>query len=299
MFKRIYNCNDCQDTGYWVHRFNDRREVVECKCKVDPYRPLRNWHDKVEAIEAVLGTYEEHVGQLAKARLDTFSTNHISSDIAWNRGKEIITVTVADQRAALVEARDYCSWWSTTGLKRIWHENYENADFDGSLPEDDLLELPWLFIHGPVGTGKSHLATSIINDDLRDPSNSFLFGIYTYAFLNVPTMLEKLQAGFEDKSYISRLEVIKNIDLLVLDDLGTEKPTEWNTQQLFNIVDYRYKNRLATVFTSNDAPEDYREARIASRLTDYSEEIVLPVMDYRRHRKMVRQAARKYRHVAA
>ena len=60
------------------------------------------------------------------------------------------------------------------------------------------------------------------------------------------------------------IEQAKKVELLVLDDLGAEKPSEWVVEKLFQVVNYRYNEMLPTIFTSNLSPEEL-ENRIGER----------------------------------
>ncbi len=65
----------------------------------------------------------------------------------------------------------------------------------------------------------------------------------------------------------SRFEEIRNINLLVMDDLGTQNATPWAQEKLYQILNWRYVNRLPTVVTTNQSLEEI-EGRIQSRLRD-------------------------------
>jgi DNA replication protein DnaC len=93
-------------------------------------------------------------------------------------------------------------------------------------------------------------------------------GIPTY-FLTVPDLLDWLRFGYNnpDNSYEARFEEIRNIDLLVLDDLGTQNTTAWAQEKLFQILNHRYMYNLPVVITTNLDLESI-EGRIRSRLKD-------------------------------
>jgi DNA replication protein DnaC len=57
--------------------------------------------------------------------------------------------------------------------------------------------------------------------------------------------------------------------VLILDDLGAETGSAWSDGVLFEILDYRYRNRLPTMIATNVAPDDF-DPRIASRMQDRS-----------------------------
>jgi DNA replication protein DnaC len=137
----------------------------------------------------------------------------------------------------------------------------------------------WLILFGNYGAGKTHLAAAIANVALRRQTR-VLFAI-------VPDLLDHLRATFGPSSeveYDDRFETIREVPLLILDDLGTENATSWAREKLFQIINYRYNDALPTVITSNRKPEDI-DPRIFSRMSDRAlcEEITLiEAGDYRR-----------------
>ena len=135
----------------------------------------------------------------------------------------------------------------------------------------------WLLLTGNYGTGKTHLAAAISNAALADHIPNI--------FLPVPDLLDWIRASFSDSSgtYAERFDQIRNIPLLILDDLGTQSATPWAEEKLYQILNYRYVNRLPTVITTNCRLQDL-DGRIASRLEDPSlvTRIVIQAPDYRK-----------------
>jgi DNA replication protein DnaC len=121
----------------------------------------------------------------------------------------------------------------------------------------------WLLLMGPFGCGKTHLAAAIANQSVS-------LGVPTL-FLTVPDLLDWLRFAYQDKetTFEQRFEEIRNIQLLVMDDFGTENATPWSQEKLFQIINHRYLNRLPLVITTNQ-PMDTIEERIRSRLQDPS-----------------------------
>ena len=78
------------------------------------------------------------------------------------------------------------------------------------------------------------------------------------------------------------METIREIPLLILDDLGAHNSTPWAQEKLFQIINHRYNNRLPTVVTTNQRLEEL-DPRIASRLADIdlSQRFEIPAPDYR------------------
>ena len=121
----------------------------------------------------------------------------------------------------------------------------------------------WLFFHGPCGVGKTHLAVAIARAAMVEQKMSVLFAV-------VPDLLDHLRATFDPGSgtaYDDRFNAIRNAQLLVLDDLGTENTTPWAREKLYQIFNHRYNERLPTVITSN---LDFKriEERVLSRILD-------------------------------
>jgi DNA replication protein DnaC len=140
----------------------------------------------------------------------------------------------------------------------------------------------WLVIHGPMGNGKSHLAAAVANyliEERRKPT----------LFLTAPDLLRSLRHEIEASSQgeasrsASMLEVAQGVPVLILDDLGAERGTEWSDEQFFLLLDYRYRMELPTMVVTNVKPESFA-GRIYSRLVDRdcSKVVYNPSPDYRR-----------------
>jgi len=119
----------------------------------------------------------------------------------------------------------------------------------------------WLLFQGDFGCGKTHLAAAIANFAVS-------VGVPTL-FITVPDLLDSLRFAYQDPgtTFEDRFEEIRRAPLLVMDDFGTENATPWAQEKLFQIINYRYTNRLPTVITTNLGERDIEE-RIKSRLQD-------------------------------
>ncbi|MBN2388225.1 MAG: ATP-binding protein [Anaerolineales bacterium] len=135
----------------------------------------------------------------------------------------------------------------------------------------------WLLIAGGYGCGKTHLAAGIANFAVG-------MGVPTL-FLTVPDLLDNLRFAFdaEDTTFEERFEEIRSAPLLVLDDFGTQNATGWAQEKLFQIINYRYINKLPLVVTTNLALDEI-EARVRSRLQDPElvTKVTIQAPDYRR-----------------
>ena len=135
----------------------------------------------------------------------------------------------------------------------------------------------WLLIQGKYGCGKTHLAAAIANFTVS-------LGVPTL-FITVPDLLDSLRYTFSDPgtTFEERFEEIRRVPLLILDDFGTQNATAWAQEKLFQILNYRYINRLPLVVTTNLAMDDI-EPRILSRLQDPElvSDVHILATDYRR-----------------
>jgi DNA replication protein DnaC len=135
----------------------------------------------------------------------------------------------------------------------------------------------WLVLHGGYGCGKTHLAAAIVNA-CAGRGEAALFVV-------VPDLLDHLRAAFApgaDESFDERIDAVRDVPVLVLDDLGTQAPTPWASEKLFQILNHRYNAQLPTVITTNVALEDLDE-RLRSRLghMGFVRPFHLTALDYR------------------
>jgi DNA replication protein DnaC len=136
-----------------------------------------------------------------------------------------------------------------------------------------------LYFCGGVGTGKTHLAVAVMNELMQRKRVPSLF-------VTVPEFLDNLREAYmiPGRDLDEWMDTVKNADLLVLDDLGSERPTEWVRERLFVIVNHRYREALPTLFTSNIGPRDLATQlgeRTASRIIAMCDWISLEGDDYR------------------
>ena len=140
----------------------------------------------------------------------------------------------------------------------------------------------WLVLIGRPGCGKTHLAAAIAHQHLERGS--------PVLFMTVSDLLDHLRATFAPTSTVlfdhlfSRL---REVELLVLDDLGAEQSSPWANGKLYQLLDYRYTCRLPTIITAGQKVLQTIDERIWSRLMDKS--IVTQVtfdraLDYRPYR---------------
>jgi DNA replication protein DnaC len=188
-------------------------------------------------------------------------------------------------------------------------KRYEHCDLASYLPMDDnksqknakmyvqrfVDKYPQvdvgLLILGPCGVGKTHLAVSLLKQVIIEKGDSGLF----YDFRD---LLREIQGSWNAVSQTSELEILKPVleaKVLVLDELGSNKPTDWVRDTIAHIINCRYNDKKITIFTSNylDAPNKQGEesltdrigTRLRSRLYEMCTEVEISGSDFRKQNK--------------
>jgi DNA replication protein DnaC len=144
-----------------------------------------------------------------------------------------------------------------------------------------------LLLMGPVGVGKTHLAVAILHG-LIDKGVPCLF----YEF---GSLLKQIQDSYNAVSNTSELRVLAPVyqaEVLVLDELGASKPTDWVRDTMMQIIGKRYNDKKLTIFTTNysderrgaaeETLEDRIGVRLRSRLFEMCKTVVMEGDDYRK-----------------
>ena len=144
-----------------------------------------------------------------------------------------------------------------------------------------------LFLEGQPGVGKTHLAVAILKAIIEGTGARGLF-------YDTRDLLRVIRSTYDPAIRTTELEVLRPVltaDLLVLDDLGAEKTSEWVDETMNLIVNTRYSERRMTLFTSNypDIPDDTDPnallfrigTRMRSRLHEMCEFVDMDAADYR------------------
>jgi DNA replication protein DnaC len=127
-----------------------------------------------------------------------------------------------------------------------------------------------MFLWGAAGVGKTLFAAWVLIEKAKE---IYLSGESKECmFVSVPELINELQTSFSDseKKASEILDRCRKSYLLVLDDFGAVKPTEWVYQVMYLVINYRYENLLPTVITSNLSLSElevmFGDSRVVSRI---------------------------------
>jgi DNA replication protein DnaC len=169
-----------------------------------------------------------------------------------------------------------------------YNESLERAATQASrMAEEFPAVTRGMFLEGQPGVGKTHLAVAVLKQVISVTGSRGLF-------YDTRDLLRIIRSTYDPSIRTTELEILRPVmtaDLLVLDDLGAEKTSEWVDETMNLIVNTRYNERRLTIFTSNfpDIPDDSDPnslifrigSRMRSRLHEMCEFVVMDGADYR------------------
>lgn len=182
--------------------------------------------------------------------------------------------------------------------------NYKGNKREVDLAVNAITNRKSVFLYGSCGTGKSHLAVALAMEWLR--AGNFIvelaYGyqhvirgteksidkpyLYLPHFLPSVELFLELKATFDSKTE-TEMDVIDKYSrcpLLIIDDVGAEKVSDWSRQIFYTLIDRRYRDMKQTIITTNKTPDQIAQLideRITSRIFEMGEVIELKGNDRR------------------
>lgn len=186
---------------------------------------------------------------------------------------------------------------------------YQECEFDNYVPEsqgqrrakglvtkyaegypvlDEFFSESSLLFSGGAGRGKTHLAVATLKVLIRK-------GV-PCLFIDFHELLAEIRNSYDERSQSAELEILRPVlavDVLLLDDLGSQRTTEWVQDTVFHIINVRYNNRKPLLVTTNlsmepdktsaqETLQDRLGYRVVSRLYEMCTPIELDGPDYRK-----------------
>ncbi len=152
-----------------------------------------------------------------------------------------------------------------------------------------------ILIKGTIGCGKTHLAAAVLRELAKK-------GFTNFYFVDFKELLDDIKETFSSSSSFSEADVlypVLNSNLLVIDDLGSERNTEWTEDVFARILNYRYNRDLPLIITTNyfdkvrkgvPTEETLGErigTRMRSRLYEMCEEVEIIGTDFRKYKNKI------------
>lgn len=160
--------------------------------------------------------------------------------------------------------------------KKIESANFENAEMNKHLKicksyAEKFLEKKLevgILLYGSVGTGKTYASSCIANYLMKNNK--------TVMIMNLGLYLNKLKREWAEAE-ADVLNYAKECQLLIIDDFGTEKVSEFVLEKVFNLIDTRYRAEKPLIITSNLNLDEIEE-RFGSRISDRIKDMCYPIM---------------------
>lgn len=196
---------------------------------------------------------------LAEYEAEKEKNERIEAIIKRERVKEIISDSGMSARFQL---RTFDRFQVTDENERALRACKQYADtFRDKLPgRNSEPGRNGLFITGPMGTGKTHLAAAI--------ANQLMHGGTPVICMTMIDLLDRIRQTFNasgnrwDDNEATLLNKYKRVDLLIIDDMGKEPATKWAVSKIYAIINARYEACLPTIITTN-----YTDSELVRRLT--------------------------------
>ena len=163
--------------------------------------------------------------------------------------------------------------------KRFENKTFENFDdsrlkFNKDNPAEKVREYTntfkerlakgdWLILSGSYGLGKTHLAIAAAKEILyyfaekyyenNEHSTNYSGASKKITFIPSSELIQEIRDSYDSDMRDERsiMNKYKTVPLLILDDLGTEKASDWQKEKIYNILNHRYLQMFPTIITTN------------------------------------------------
>jgi len=211
-------------------------------------------------------------------RIETFKLGDygeftaLRSECKSCREKEIIKYETEQKAQEYVLKQARCGGKQNRKIKHCgievgWTDIKDGFDFQKPFLDyvekilDDKEEAG-AYMYGGSGTGKTFLA-KLLNNELVDKTVNVAF----FKAVDLAMMLRS--ASMQKGDYMGKLLMdLRTVEVLIIDDLGTQKNTDFVKEMMFSVFDTRYDNRKKTVITTNLTADDIGDDRLDSRFSD-------------------------------
>lgn len=234
-------CEYCGATLYYggIRSFTKKNEVMiwfkepeRCTCE----KAKAYWAD-YEARKAAEEKAEEarKEAERIQARVNRLFKGSGIRGRFRNRTFEKFEVTPENKRAYGV-ARRYAD---------SFHERLPKKDERGNI-KPPAIERNGLLIVGSYGTGKTHLATAIANQLITTGTP-----VIAMTMIDLLARIKQSYDGSENANEADIMKIYEEVPLLIIDDIGSEQPTEWGITRIYAIINARYEAYMPVIVTTN------------------------------------------------
>lgn len=237
----------------------DKNDFIECEyCKNKLYRKIIEW-ELYGTKRTIALDYERCECNGAQAYWNEYDLKKLRMleeekklEIMQEFSRKVEKIIKNSKMSKRNLSYKFDNFELNTSNKKVFNnlKNYSEKLVNG-------IEKKGLILVGNNGVGKTHLACSIANK-LIENGIPVIYG-------TLINLLAELRNSYDTDNDISEMEIIKlyeNVALLIIDDLGKEKPSEWELEKLFTIINSRYENNLPVIITTN-----YNQNSLVERLS--------------------------------
>lgn len=267
---------------------------------------IQNHQDELdnEAIMKSAGRLYEFVNEKAKSHNDEEAVvkGHYPQLVLFNNRINVEYVPTEGElnRRKTLEAKNRMKSFYIS--KEVEEANFENLnyttekakaikatiDFIDQYEKNPTQYHKGLYIHGSFGVGKTYLLGAL--------AKKMTAAGYEVTLVHFPTLTVEIKAAIQDNTVMEKLNVFKETEILIIDDIGAESMTAWLRDDILGVIlQHRMQHNLSTFFTSNmsmkqlekehltraSGDEPVKAARIMERVRYLADEIKITGQNHR------------------